>query len=118
MGSIYNLSVMENIFGKGYHPDGISTRKKSNGRVIKVGPQFWSEYKKYDLIDCIQQINCPLLFIHGSEDEKVPLENMEIYYQHANKPKRKVVLENANHSLKPKRVEMYQIAVDWFKKHL
>lgn len=66
----------------------------------------------------LKQIRCPLLFIHGSEDEHVPLSEMEETYRVANEPKERVILEGADHDLEPKRENMYEIVVDWFRKTL
>jgi len=98
--------------------DGISIKKKSSGKLIKIGPQFWKDFDNYNLLESIRKIDCPILFIHGSKDEKIPLSEMEEYYQNANGIKEKIILEEANHSLKPCREDMHKIVVDWFKKYL
>jgi len=110
--------VLSKLFGDGYHPEGISTRTKSEGTITRIKPQFWKDFENYDLLESIKKINCPILFIHGSKDDRVPISEMEAYFQNANEPKEKVIIEGADHGLEPHRDEMYKIAVDWFKRYL
>lgn len=119
-GSISNVYEQQiNSFKKRgtYNPTGVSMKRKSNGQPIQMGPQFWVELQKYNLINNIKEIKCPILFIHGSEDDKVPLSEMENYYNNANEPKKKYILEGANHDLKPKREIAFKKILDWFNKY-
>ncbi len=102
---------------KELNKDGFSRKIKSNGEAIIIGPQFWEDFQNYNLSESIKKIKCLILFIHGSEDETVPLSEMETYFENANDPE-KIVIKGADHGLKPHRDKMYSIAVDWFKKHL
>ncbi|MFH1247340.1 MAG: prolyl oligopeptidase family serine peptidase, partial [Candidatus Micrarchaeota archaeon] len=61
---------------------------------------------------------CPILFIHGSKDDRIPVSEMEAYFANANEPKEKVIIEGADHGMRSKREEMYKIAVAWFEKNL
>ena len=110
--------VLSKLFGDGYHPEGISTRTKSEGTITRIKPQFWKDFENYDLLKSIKKIKCPILFIHGSKDDRVPISEMEAYFQNANEPKEKVIIEGADHGLEPQRDKMYKIAVDWFQKWL
>lgn len=110
--------VISELFGDGYHPEGISTKTKSDGTITRIKPQFWKDFENYNLLESIKKINCPILFIHGSKDDWVPISEMEAYFRNANEPKEKVIIEGADHGLEPHRDEMYKIAVDWFKRYL
>lgn len=107
--------IMANIFGKGYNPAGISTRTKANGTITKIGSQFWKDMANHNLFESIKRIHCPILFIHGNKDEKVPVSEMEAYFVNANEPKEKVIIEGANHNFDPHQKRLYKIAIDWFK---
>ncbi|MDA2936229.1 alpha/beta hydrolase [Patescibacteria group bacterium AH-259-L05] len=98
--------------------EGISKKIKSNGEVILIGSQFWKDFDKYNLLELIKKIDCPILFIHGSKDDRVPLSEMEAYFDNANEPKEKIIIAGADHGLRPHRDKMYRIVVDWFKKYL
>jgi len=106
------------LFGRGYNINGTSIRVKPNGRTIKVKPQFWKDFENHKLLESIKNIHCPILFIHGSKDDKVPVSEMEAYFQNANEPKEKIFIEGADHGLRPHREEMYNIVIEWFKEQL
>jgi len=98
--------------------NGISEKVKPNGEVIRVGSQFWKDMDNYNLLKCINKIHCPILFIHGSKDDRVPISEMEDYFKNANEPKENIIIYGADHGMNPYREQMYEIAVNWFKKYL
>lgn len=106
------------LFGEGYNPNGISRRVKSSGDIIYVKSDFWSDFDKYDLPRLIKNINCPILLIHGEADEKVSVSEMELYYENANEPKKKIVIPEADHGFKQHREQLYKLVTDWFLKYL
>ncbi len=111
-------AVISKLFGDGYNPEGISTRTKLDGIITKTKPQFWKDLENYNLPESIKKINYPILFIHGSADDTVPISEMEAYFQNANEPKKKIIIKGAGHGLEVNRDETYQIVVDWFQKYL
>ncbi|MDP3742325.1 MAG: acyl-CoA thioester hydrolase/BAAT C-terminal domain-containing protein, partial [Candidatus Micrarchaeota archaeon] len=99
--------------------NGISTKvKETSKEVITIGPQFWSDFDNYNLPKSIRKIHYPILFIHGAKDNRIPVSEMEAYFKSANEPKEKIIIQGAEHSMEPKREEMYGISVAWFEKHL
>ena len=110
--------ILIKLFGDGYNSNGISTGIRSNGAITKVKPQFWKDFDNYKLLDSIKNIHSPILFIHGEKDNKVPVFEMEAYFNNANEPKEKIIIDGADHGLRPHREKMYKIVVDWFKKYL
>lgn len=106
------------LFGRDYNPEGVSSKLRSAGTVTRVGPQFWQDFENHHLLESIKKLQAPILFIHGENDDKVPLSDMEAYFHNANEPKDKIVLEGVDHGLRPHRDKMYKIVVDWFSKHL
>lgn len=120
-GSIANPNkiLKKSLKTKGiYNPKGISIRKWGSGRVTKIKPEFWKNLKEHNLLESIKKIHCPILFIHGSKDSKVPISEMEDYFKVANNPREKVIIKGANHEMRPCREEMYKIVINWFKKYL
>lgn len=119
-GSTYNYyEDIKGSYGTGFNPKGLSERLKSDGRtIIKIGPQFWSDLKKYDLIKLIKQINVPILFLQGEKDTTTPVEEMEKLFRAANEPKEKYILKDSDHKLNPRREEAIRVIVRWFKKQL
>ena len=119
MGSFGHVKdVMMNLFGEGYNPSGISTRVKTDGEVVKLNTVFWSDFENHDILKSIKQVKCPILFIHGSADDIVPVSEMETLFELANEPKEKLIIEGADHGLEPHRGIMNKVVVDWFKKTL
>lgn len=119
MGSISNPKKhFIKSFRQGYNPEGISTKIKSSGKIIKMKSQFWEYFDNHKLLDSIKNIHCPILFIHGGKDNNVSLSQMEAYFKNANEPKEKIIIDGADHGLRPHRDKMYRIVIDWFKKYL
>ncbi len=119
MGSIASpYKILKDLFTEDFNPDGISSRKRSSGKITRVGPQFWKDFKNYNLVESIKKIASHILFIHGEKDDKVPLSEMESLHLASNEWKEKVVIEGADHGLKPKRKQVYPLIVDWFDKYL
>jgi uncharacterized protein len=111
-------SVFISLFGNGYNPEGISERKKSNGTITKIKPQFWQDLENYHLLESIKNIHCPILFIHGEKDNGVPISQMEAYFENANDPKEKFIVKDGDHGLRPNRESVYPIIAKWFKEKL
>jgi len=119
MGSTpYPQEALIKLFGKGYNPNGLSTRIKPSGTITKIESQFWKDFDKYKLLDSIKNIHCPILFIHGEKDDKAPLSGMETYFNNANEPKDKIIIEGADHGLNPKKDKAYKVIADWYRKYL
>lgn len=97
---------------------GISIKTKGNGEVIRIKPSFWEDLKNHDVLESIKKIRCPILFVHGSEDDRVPIKSMEAYYENAIEPKEKIIIEGAGHGMEPKRDELNYVVTNWFKKTL
>ena len=101
-----------------YVPKGISTRPRSDGTIVSIGPQFWTEFGKFSLLEDIKEIKCPILFIHGEKDSKVVIEQMEDYFKNANEPKEKFILKDSGHNLMPNREEAFKKIIQWFGKYM
>ena len=57
---------------------------------------------------------CPILVIHGTSDEVVPVESASILYSIAGDPKQLKILENVGHRLRGE-PEALTYAIDWLK---
>ncbi len=65
----------------------------------KLKKAFYDEFFKLDILGSIKKFKRPLLIIHGEKDEYVPV-NKDPYelYKAAKKPKKLVIIKNADHS--------------------
>ena len=61
-------------------------------------PIGWLVRNHYDSISRIQQLDVPVLILHGDQDETVPISQGRKLYGAANQPKRFQVLEGAAHN--------------------
>lgn len=66
-------------------------------------------------VNCVGRIAPrPLLLVHGSQDETVPLSQAYELYQKAGEPRQLVVIDGAGHQLRQNDLAM-NIALDWLK---
>lgn len=89
-----------------------------SGRRIKQ--EVLIDMQSYDICQAVAQIARPLLIIHGSHDETVPIFHAREIYRCAGEPKRLEIIDGANHSIdNPDHGEvMLNLAMEWFKQHL
>lgn len=64
---------------------------------VKIGWSFYEDLREYDSRESVESIAVPIRFIHGSDDEIVPLTNSEQLYDNANEPKDLSVIDEADH---------------------
>lgn len=81
--------------------------------------EFYKDLRKYDLLKAIRSAP-PILVIHGSSDEVVPLEHSQKLYETAVEPKRLEIIDGANHvfSQSEHLNNVIDLSLDWFKKYL
>lgn len=87
---------------------------------MRLGDGFYSDIKRYDLCRNIGELGCPILIVHGSRDDVVPVENARELYKNANEPKRLEIIEGADHSFsEPRHLEQaVDLCLDWFERYL
>ena len=66
--------------------------------TLPFSPIGWLLRNHYDSISRIQQLDVPVLVLHGDQDETVPINQGRKLYRAANQPKRFQVLEGAAHN--------------------
>lgn len=66
--------------------------------TLPFPPIGWLVRNHYDSISRIQQLDVPVLILHGDQDETVPISQGRKLYEAANQPKRFQVLEGAAHN--------------------
>lgn len=77
----------------------------------------WVREERNPLI-LIKKVDVPVLFVVGSADKLLPPEHSEALYEAANEPKRRVVIEGANHLYSDHRIPLMQTMMAWFSEHL
>lgn len=106
--------VLSNLMSD-YHPSSLSTKIHSSGRKTTIGPGFWQDLKKYDLVELIKIYDCPVLFLHGEKDDHVPVVNALALYGVIKDRAELNIIEGADHGLLPARDQAIE-AIDSFLK--
>ena len=90
------------------------------GEGIKGLERLRQDVSKYDVVKAVKEVHCPVLIVHGSLDEQVPLAHAEVLYKNANKPKNIEIIKGADHRLTNPihRRKAIELTLDWFKKYL
>ncbi|MFH1775059.1 MAG: alpha/beta fold hydrolase [Chloroflexota bacterium] len=89
-----------------------------SGNKIKAG--FWRDIQEYDMCRAAASLNRPLLIVHGSADELVPVDNAREIYECARKLRRLEIVAGASHRFdNPDHLERFiSLSLDWFKQYL
>lgn len=106
---------------KRFNPTGVSYHWSYNRKKWKaIGPQFWTELDKYNLLQCIKSYKVPKLFIHGGQDSSVHTSNSWYLYDIATKPKEIKVFRTLDHTLvtTPEKYKLVDDLTKWLKKNL
>jgi len=77
----------------------------------------WVREERNPLV-LIKEVEVPVLFVVGSDDNLLPPEHSETLYGVANEPKKRVVIEGANHLYSDHRIPLMQAVMAWFREHL
>jgi dipeptidyl aminopeptidase/acylaminoacyl peptidase len=88
-----------------------------SGRRLKQG--FYEDLRNYQVLQAIKSAP-PLLILHGSDDDLVPVEHARLLYEAALEPKRLVFLPGADHvfSRNEHLNRAIELCVEWFKRYL
>ncbi len=87
---------------------------------VKINWSFYEDLQQYDARDEVPEIDVPIRFVHGTEDDIVPLRNSEEMFEKANDPKDLHVIEGADHLFRKDEHQeaMVTAACDWLKEQL
>ncbi len=66
---------------------------------LNIKHTFITDSAKYDMKKIMKKIKCPILLIHGDQDEIVPLSQSEEIIQHINEPKKLAVINDMGHNV-------------------
>jgi dipeptidyl aminopeptidase/acylaminoacyl peptidase len=97
----------------------LSTPIKMLRSGIRFRNSFYEDLRKYDLLKAVRNAS-PILILHGSSDEVVPLEHSQKLYEAAPEPKRLVIIEGADHifSQSEHLNKVIDLSIEWFKKYV
>ena len=86
----------------------------------KIEKTFIDDVGKYDILSSLKEINCPILIIHGDQDEEVPVSHARMLHEVAKEPKKLVIIGGGNHSLSDvsHRKAAIRLSLEWSEKYL
>jgi len=78
------------------------------------------DISKYNVVKAVKKTHCPILIVHGSLDQQVPLSHAKVLYENAKEPKDIQIIEGADHRLTDPshRGRAVELTLEWFKKYL
>ncbi|MFQ5762637.1 MAG: alpha/beta hydrolase [Candidatus Bathyarchaeia archaeon] len=88
-----------------------------SGRRFKKS--FYEDLRGYDLLKAVEH-SPPILVIHGSADETVPVEHAQKLYEHASHPKSLEIIEGADHVFSGQEHldKAIELSLEWFNEYL
>ena len=104
---------------RGFDPVGESVINRSDGRKTRIGPKFWESLQKFNLISEIKKVTQPILLIHGSFDQRVPILEAEDLYLAVQGRKKLHIVEKADHAFTGRfRLPVLKLIAQWFLEEL
>ena len=87
---------LKELFGKNLNIAGISERISTKG-ICRVGHEFWKDLRKYDFLEESGEIEVPVLFIAGENDEFISMQDSEDLFLRIGSGKEIVKVKNGDH---------------------
>jgi len=106
--------ILSDLFPQ-FDEKGTSVRRRSDGHITKINPQFWKDLKQYNMKDLVKSFECPVLYVHGGIDTIVPIEYMLDLYQNTKNTTDPLILELSDHGLNPQRDLLYSEIKSYFR---
>lgn len=87
---------------------------------LRLHRRFTEDAKQYDLPAALARQSKPVLILHGSVDELVPVEQAHTLYDSAAQPKRLSIIQGGDHSFhQPHHLkQIVDMTVEWLRRHL
>ena len=105
----------------GYLTEESKKQLKDKGFILesgfKIGKPFIKEISETKLYHKVEEVKCPVLFLHGDEDSDVPSQQSEKAFQLANEPKEIHIIKGARHGFKNEQEEAITLTLRFLQKH-
>lgn len=90
----------------------LASARRHARRVMPALPDFFFDRmrNRFDVAKKVGQANCPVLVVHGTDDEVIPLVDGRTVYEAAREPKRLLVIERGRHWLPASHGHLEEIA--------
>jgi len=85
---------------------------------MNLDKQFFDDFEKYDILECVKKIKIPFLIAHGEKDCDIDISNAKKIYKNINEPKELIIAKDVDHRTETFINEITDKTIDWFKKWL
>jgi len=110
--SIFEEGMEEELAEKGF------ATKHKDGRIFKISKEYFEARDNINQEEILSKIKCPVLIIHGTEDDSVSLEDSKEAMQYFPEGSKLEIIEGAGHKLEEDIDKVIILSLNWFKKHL
>jgi dipeptidyl aminopeptidase/acylaminoacyl peptidase len=85
---------------------------------FRLRKEYVKSARMHDIIDLLKNMHVPILFVHGTDDLRVPLQETRQLFLAANEPKLLEEVEGADHWFREPsaREQMMEMAVAWVRR--
>jgi len=90
--------------------------KKKGGREFKISKKYFEERVAINQKELLGRVKCPVLILHGDDDDCVPLEDSKEAVKILKDSELKII-KGGDHKLDMIK-EVFEYSVNWFKKYL
>jgi len=110
-------SIFEEGMEKELAEKGFATKHK-DGKIFKIPKEYFEARDNINQEEILSKIKCPILIIHGTEDDSVSLEDSKEAMQYLPEGSKLEIIEGAGHKLEEDIDRVIILSLNWFKKHL
>ncbi len=97
-------------------PPGERIALNDGSGLVYVQRRLFQDLQHYDLPACAARIAPrPLLLIHGSADEVVPVSDAQLLYEAAGEPKELALVRDADHRFTHHREQVWDVFFNWLQ---
>lgn len=113
------LQLFSGFTGKKISPGGPAGEKialHDGTGSICLQRRFFQDLQRHDLPDCAARIAPrPLLLIHGTADEVVPVADAQLLFDSAGEPKKLALVKDADHRFTNHRLQAWDLLFNWLQ---
>jgi len=91
--------------------------REKDGKTFKIPLRLLESQEKVNQDELLLGIDCPILFVHGDEDEQVSIHDSEEAVKKIKKAELRVI-DGLTHNFKNFEKELSEITLNWFKRNL
>ncbi|MBT3297484.1 alpha/beta hydrolase [archaeon] len=108
----FNTEQLQELNESGYIT---RTRTKGVRKKILIDPQIIKDRENVDQKYLCSRINCPVLIVHGDQDDRIPLQNSIDALQYFPKNSRLEIISGADHLFFDQVNQFIDLSVEWYK---